>query len=48
MIKSDSKKKLEFCQSKHYKSWNPDYLAEYSRSDLKLTIIDRLEICRYY
>ena len=31
MIKSDSKKKLEFCQSKHYKSWNPDYLAEYSR-----------------
>ena len=38
MIKSDTRKKLEFCQSKHYKSWNPDYLAEYSRSD-KLTII---------
>ena len=31
MIKSESRKKFEFCQSKHYKSWNPDYLAEYSR-----------------
>ena len=37
MMRSDTRKKLEFCQSKHYKSWNPDTLAEYSRSE-KLTI----------
>ena len=37
MIRSDTRKKLEFCQSKHYKSWNPDTLAEYSRSEI-LTI----------
>ena len=37
MIKSDNKKKLEFCQSKYYKSWNPDYLSEYSRLLVKIS-----------
>ena len=31
MIKSETRIKSDFCQSKHFKSWNPDYLSEYSR-----------------
>lgn len=31
MSKVDSKFKQSFCQSRFYKSWNPDYLADYNR-----------------
>ena len=31
MSKADKKFKQSVCQSRFYKSWNPDYLADYNR-----------------
>ena len=32
MIRYKTKTKEEFCQSRFYKDWNPDYMADYNRS----------------
>ena len=31
MMRKEKKKKQEFCQSRFYKDWNPDIMADYNR-----------------
>ena len=31
MIRYKTKTKEEFCQSRYYKDWNPDFMADYNR-----------------
>ena len=34
MMRKEKKKKQEFCQSRFYKDWNPDIMADYNRSQV--------------
>ena len=34
MIRMKTKTKEEFCQSRFYKDWNPDFMADYNRYNL--------------
>ena len=44
MMRREKKKKQEFCQSRFYKDWNPDIMADYNRWQKRLFRKSRFQI----
>ena len=43
MMRKEKKKKQEFCQSRFYKDWNPDIMADYNRWQKKAFLKSRFQ-----